>query len=68
MSDNETMDCATAQWHTELKRQHQTGELQILVRTDQGEVFRLGELPDTRSTTTHNIIHMGGVFSEKISS
>lgn len=56
MADDETIDCNVKQWQSEIKRQHEAGEVVIKVRSNLGGVFPLGELPNDQVAETLNII------------
>jgi hypothetical protein len=56
MLKNKTMDCTTKQWRDEIKRQHDAGEAVIMIRSNAGGFFRLGELPNDDVAAGLNII------------
>jgi hypothetical protein len=56
MTDIKTIDCGVEQWQEKIKRQHEAGELVIMVRSNLGELFPLGHLPNDRRPEMADIV------------
>jgi hypothetical protein len=56
MASNKTTDCNMKQWRSEIKRQRDGGEITIMVRSNLGGSFCLGELPNDPAAERLEII------------